>query len=69
MQYTEECECARISELVCAIGGRPLTIIRYSPDSVRWKNGTVHVDPAERIDLLIDVFKRRADEISRKVQG
>ena len=52
-QYAEECECARISELVCAVGGRPLTIIRYNPDSVRGKHGRVRVEPADRIDLLI----------------
>ena len=61
-QYAEECECARISELVCAIGGRPLTIIRYNPDSVKWKNGIVYVDPASRIDLLIEVVK---EELSK----
>ena len=39
-----------------------MTIIRYNPDSVKWKNGIVHVDPASRIDLLIEVVQ---EELSK----
>jgi hypothetical protein len=56
--YEESCECARMSEIVGAIGGKPVVFIRYNPDTVR-HNGQVRVVPAaERIDLLVDVVKR-----------
>ena len=31
--YEESCECARLSEIVGGIGGRPVTMIRFNPDS------------------------------------
>ena len=56
--YEETCECARMSEIVGAIGGKSVVFIRYNPDVVR-HNGKVRVVPAaERIDLLVEVVKQ-----------
>ena len=55
--YEESCECARISEIVGAIGGKSVVFVRYNPDVVRY-GGPVHaVTAAERIDLLVDTVK------------
>ena len=51
--YEESCECARISEIVGAIGGKSVVFIRYNPDNLRCNGARVQVTPAERIDLLV----------------
>ena len=51
--YEESCECARVSEIVGAIGGKSVVFIRYNPDTVRCNGARVHVTAAERIDLLV----------------
>jgi hypothetical protein len=50
--YKESCECARISEIVGAIGGKSVVFVRYNPDNARSNGARVQVTPAERIDLL-----------------
>jgi hypothetical protein len=55
--YEESCECARISEIVGAIGGKAVVFIRYNPDNVRSSGSRVTVTPAERIDLLVAAVK------------
>jgi hypothetical protein len=55
--YDESCECARISEIVGAIGGKSVVFVRYNPDTVRY-GGTIRaVTASERIDLLVDTVK------------
>ncbi len=62
--YSETCECARICEIVGAIGGKAVVIVRYNPDAVRF-GGKVHaVKPAERIDLLVATIN---EELAREV--
>ena len=56
--YEESCECARMSEIVGAIGGKPVVFIRYNPDTVRHNGSILVVPAAERIDLLVEVVKR-----------
>jgi hypothetical protein len=56
--HEETCECARISEIVGAIGGKSVVFVRFNPDTVRF-GGAVHaVTAAERIDLLVETVKR-----------
>ena len=67
-QYDESCECARISEIVGAIGGKSVVFIRYNPDNVRY-GGKIHgVKAAERIDLLVETvtqeIKRESTEFA-----
>jgi very-short-patch-repair endonuclease len=57
-EYGDSCECARISEIVSGIGGRPVTIIRYNPDVVTSRTGRVTVAQKERVTLLVDTVKR-----------
>ena len=64
--YDEGCSCARMCEIVAAIGGRSVVFIRYNPDSCKWKGKAFKVHPAERIDLLVNVVK---DEIAREISG
>jgi hypothetical protein len=52
--YTESCECARISEIVGAIGGKSVVFVRYNPDAVRYGGKAYPVTAAQRIDLLVD---------------
>jgi hypothetical protein len=64
--YEESCECARISELVGAIGGKSVVFVRYNPDTVRF-GGHIHTVPAaERIDLLVATVKH---ELQRESAG
>jgi very-short-patch-repair endonuclease len=69
--YEESCECARISEIVGAIGGKSVVFIRYNPDNVRCNGARVQVTAAERIDLLVATVKaelaRCHDEFSVRV--
>jgi hypothetical protein len=61
--HEETCECARISEIVGAIGGKSVVFVRFNRDTVRF-GGAVHaVTAAERIDLLVETAKR---EIARE---
>jgi hypothetical protein len=60
--YEESCECARISEIVGAIGGKAVVFIRYNPDNVRSNGSRVTVTAAERIDLLVATVK---EELAR----
>jgi hypothetical protein len=60
--YTESCECARVCEIVGAIGGKPVVFVRYNPDAVRMGGILQKVTAAERIDLLVDTIK---EEIQR----
>ena len=55
--YEESCECARISEVVGAIGGKSVVFVRYNPDTVRCNGARVQVTAAERIDLLVATVK------------
>jgi hypothetical protein len=64
--YAESCECARISEIVGAIGGKSVVFVRYNPDTVRFGGNIKIVTAAERIDLLVATVKR---EIQREITG
>ena len=55
--YEEQCECARISEIVGAIGGKSVVFVRYNPDGVRYGGIVQNVAAAERIDLLVETVK------------
>ncbi len=69
--YEESCECARISEIVGAIGGKSVVFVRYNPDTVRCNGARVHVTAAERIDVLVATVKAELakchDEFSVRV--
>ena len=64
--YDESCECARISEIVGAIGGKSVVFVRYNPDTVRYGGTVQSVAAAERIDLLVETVKQ---ELKRSGTG
>jgi hypothetical protein len=55
--YGDNCECARINEIVNGIGGKSVIIIRYNPDVVRNKNKILDIKQLERIELLVKTIK------------
>jgi hypothetical protein len=67
-RYEEQCECARISEIVGAIGGKSVVFVRYNPDAVRY-GGTVHsITAAERIDLLVETVRSELMRVSSRFE-
>ena len=64
--YDESCECARISEIVGAIGGKSVVFVRYNPDTVRYGGTVQSVAAAERIDLLVETV---TEELKRASTG
>jgi len=60
--YEDICECARLNEIVNGIGGRPVIIIRYNPDTVRNRGKQQHIPQGEKIDLLVKTIK---EELAR----
>ena len=62
--YAESCECARIAEIVGAIGGKAVVFIRYNPDAVKFAGKPHKVTAAERIDLLVATVN---EEIAREI--
>lgn len=56
-RYDPTCECARISEIVGAIGGRAVTIIRYNPDKIKSEGRVFNVPRNDRLERLVGVVK------------
>jgi len=63
--YGESCECARLNELVNGIGGRPVIIVRYNPDTVRHCGKILHLPQVERVEILVNLVK---SELSREYE-
>jgi len=57
MNYSDNCECARINEIVNGIGGKSVIIIRYNPDIVKNKNNVLAIKQIDRIYLLVKTIK------------
>ena len=55
--YEETCECARINEIVNGIGGRPVIIIRFNPDTTRVAGKVLPVRMGDKLDLLVSTIK------------
>lgn len=64
--YSEICECARNSQIVGDVGGRPVRFIRYNPDTVRHAGEIKKVDALERLSYLLEVLE---DAIARPPLG
>lgn len=62
-QYAEQCECARINEIVNSIGGKPVTIIRFNPDKVKNKRKIFPYTIAEKLAVLVTTIKQELDTI------
>jgi len=55
--YDDNCECARINEIVNGIGGKSVIIIRYNPDMIKNNNKQINVTQSEKIELLVKTIK------------
>ena len=56
--YDDSCECARINEIVNGIGGKPIVIIRFNPDTTHSKKRRLPLKLSDKIDLLVETIKR-----------
>ena len=50
--YGDSCECARINEIVNGIGGKPVIIIRYNPDTIKNKGKVINFKQEDKIKTL-----------------
>ena len=66
--YEDSCECARINEIVNGIGGRPIIMIRFNPDTVKNKQKRLKFSLRDRIDLLISTIKTELVKDYKKFQ-
>jgi Holliday junction resolvase len=55
--YEESCECARLCEIVSGIGGKPVIVIRFNPDSTRKAGRILPLELADKLDLLVATIK------------
>lgn len=56
--YDDSCECARINEIVNGIGGKPVVIIRFNPDTTHSKKKRLPLKLSDKIDLLDETIKK-----------
>ena len=56
--YAESCECARLSEIVSSIGGRPVIVIRFNPDTTRKAGRPLPLCLKDKVNLLVDTVKK-----------
>ncbi len=64
--YSDSCECARINEIVSGIGGKPIVIIRYNPDSFKNRGKKLNSPITTRLDLLVKTIKTQLAKQSTK---
>ena len=55
--YSDSCECARLNEIVNGIGGRPVVVIRFNPDTTRAGGQPLPLVLADKLDLLVATIK------------
>jgi hypothetical protein len=55
--YEDQCECARINEIVNGIGGKSVIIIRFNPDTTKHKGKKLPLLLSNKINLLVNTIK------------
>jgi hypothetical protein len=60
--YDDVCECARINEIVNGIGGKPIIIIRYNPDTIKNNGKQIIISQKDRIELLVKIIKNEIEK-------
>lgn len=55
--YNQICECARLTEIVSAIGGISIVFIRFNTDVIKNNGNIINIPIVDRLNLLIDVLK------------
>jgi Fe-S cluster biosynthesis and repair protein YggX len=56
--YEDNCECARISEIVGSIGGKSVIFIRFNPDKTKNKGKILKFTLEERLIKLVELIKK-----------
>jgi hypothetical protein len=56
--YDSSCECARLSEIMGSIAGKPGTIIRYNPDKIMNNSIEITISKKKRLKYLTKIVKR-----------
>jgi len=64
--YEDNCECARINEIVNGIGGKSVIIVRYNPDKIHNRKKEVNIDKTDRLQTLVYTIK---DELTKDYDG
>jgi hypothetical protein len=59
--YGDSCECARLNEIVNGIGGKPVVIVRFNPDTTRHNGKALHLRLGDKVDLLVSTIKEELD--------
>ena len=60
--YNDNCECARINEIVNGIGGKSVIIIRYNPDIIKNNGKKIIISQKDRIELLVKIIKNELEK-------
>ena len=55
--YNDNCECARLNELVNGIGGKSVIFIRFNPDQIKNNNQQINIDLTTKLQKLVEVIK------------
>lgn len=56
--YNQICECARLTEIVSAIGERSIVFIRFNPDVIKNNGKVIDISILDRLNLLIDIINK-----------
>lgn len=56
--YNDQCECARLNEIVNGIGGKSVIVIRFNPDQVKHGKNKLNIPIQERLEILVNVIKQ-----------
>jgi hypothetical protein len=65
--YNEECECARINEIVSSIGGKTVVFIRYNPDKTNHKEKEIKFDEKYKLEKLIEIINNELEKRYKKI--
>jgi hypothetical protein len=60
--YDDSCECARLNEIVNGMGGRPVVVIRFNPDTTRAAGQALPLALADKLELLVATIKAQLME-------
>jgi hypothetical protein len=66
--YIEECECARINEIVSSIGGKTVVFIRFNPDKTTHKDKEIKFEVKYKLEKLIETINEELEKKYKKIQ-
>jgi hypothetical protein len=66
--YDEQCECARMNEIVNSLGGLPVVFIRYNPDKSYNKKKEMCFDSNDKLNLLKSTIETEINKIPKSFE-